>query len=726
MSEKLTKKDLHTLELIEVQKELMNSNRKMPKEKWDEVSQAVMNNARYEVDDVAQRRHDNIVRMGDFPNMPKDFREATKAARERATSLLSLPKATLSTLDRSATSYMNTFSIAEREAMAEGFDRDIAFKKANEAIKIAKHNQFMNSLYTQNEGIMDNINNSYMGHILDPYEAQILFETTALGYQGVIVPVQEGFSTTLGIVSKNLSFADIEGIKRYLVEKGIMWLVRMAIIDSQVYGGSVLSPVFNYKGKPIFLRDLRGDITRYFGLDGIELDTLMCFDRYCFVPYVRNDGLYGANMYMTRFKSSLPIPLGTIFDDGIIDERWIARFSTETTSNCKLLRPDNFGVSVFARAAKAVYNYEQQIQFLNYALGQLSIVVFNSKSQDYLTGGSGDHTWNSGLGGNQLNEVKAQLSAMQQSMNIERGIYLNDVEVSALNRSFQGVADIIGALKEQAGLAFGLRQDLLFGIIKSSLGYKEDTRVTPYTLKQREIQRSPITKALKWCVFGYFAEKKWIKQYDNGKTRKWDVESFQEMLDSIDVFYNDTIKTNEDILKESGAMDIMKLVEARLIKMSSAINFLSDIPILNKAYENDSKDYVDWANSVDGLQRIGIIADAVEQQAITKINQAILAKQDALAPTTAVQEQEKMQLQQAQEAKQESSQNDETSKNRSNLTENKQNNETIGYNVMDAGQKVLADFGEVDEWGVVNPRSVDKRRTRKEVTQKLRKLKSHE
>lgn len=715
-------------ELLEIQKNIKITDRAMPEDKWAEIKNSMEINARYEADDILEKRHQNILRLeGSEINIARDHKTAIRNARERASAMLSLPTSKIRSIDDYTRNFYNTLSLAERESLTSGVDREKAYENANLAIKEANRIGVMNSLYNQSNEIVNTINNSYMANIVDPYEAQILFETTALGYQGVMMQIQDGFSTTLGIISKNLSFNDIENIRRYIIDKGILNIIRMAIIDAFVYGGGCVTPVFNYKGKPLFLGDLQGDIINFFGLDGIELDTMMCFDRYCLIPFVRNNGMYGTHLYMQQMKSNLPIPLGTIFGDDTLDERWLSRFSTETTSNCKLMRPDNFGVSVFARAAKAVYNYEQQIQFLNYALGQLSIVVFNSKSQDYLSGGgNADYGWNSGLGGSQLDSVRSQLSAMQQSANIERGLYLNDVEVTALNRSFQGIENIIGAIKEQAALAFGTRQDILFGIIKSSLGYKEDTKTTPTIIRLRELYRSSIVKILKWCVFGYYAENKWIKSYDNGKIRTWDKESFSVMLNSIDVVYEDNIKTTEDILKESGALSIMKLVEARLIKMSSAISFLSDIPILNKAYETDNHDYKEWLKNIDNLQQVGIEADTIEQEALTRINQAIIDKKDPLAPSLQTQiinlNKNNAEIEKSQNNDEQVTSSDEKEK----ISKNDTKNDNLLYNNNDASVTPLADLGEIDNNGIVYPRRVDARRTRKEVTQKLRKLKSHE
>lgn len=503
-----------------------------------------------------------------------------------------------------------------------------------------------------------------------------------------MIPINDAFSTALGVISKYLSFYDSENISKYLIKKEVMQTIKTAIIDSQVYGGGIVTPILNLENEPRYLEDLNGDIMQYFG-SNISLNTLMCFDRYCCIPNLENDGLY-----TIRLWSSIPMNLSTIFEGGALNAGWYARFSPDTTSRSKFIRPDGFGISIFARANKAVYNYEQQIQFLNYALGQLSIIVFNSKSQDYMDGGSADHTWDSPMGGRQLNDIRSQLSAMQQSMNIERGLYLNDIEVTALNRTFTGVDSIINAMNSQASMAFGVKRDILFGEVKSSMGYKDDAKTTPLMIQMREKFRNPIVQVLKWCVFCYFAEQDWKKTDNSGNKTKWNEKDFIEMLSSIDVEYADSVKTNEDILKEYGINDIHKLVESRLIKISNAIKYLSEIPILNKAYAVGSEEFKKWIENVDDLQDTGIEADKTEQKAITAINKAIIKKDNPLSPP----------------------------KNLKNV----ENNENLLYNDNDASQKPLEDFGEIDSSGVVNPRSVMKRKTAQEVTQREAKKKSHE
>lgn len=634
---------------------------------------------------LKEKRHENILAFGEFKNMSNDVNIAQQVAQNKVAKIIEMPQANIEKLDnRYIYDELNLSLLNAKES-----EKIIALKNAQDSIILANHNQIKNSAYSYNNQIANGVNASYNSAIIDPYEAQVLFETTSLGYQGVMIPINDAFSTTFGIISKYLSFYDEEAIAKYLVEKNIMTLIRTAIIDAQVYGGGILTPVFKIYDNPQLLKDLHGDINKYFGMDNFSLDTLMCFDRYCTIPNLNNDGLYTMKLW-----SSLPMNLTTIFEEGDLEDGWYARFSPDTTSRSKFIRPDGFGISIFARANKAVYNYEQQIQFLNYALGQLSIIVFNSKSQDYMNGGSADHTWDSPIGGQQLNDIRSQLSAMQQSMNIERGLYLNDIEVTALNRTFTGVDSIINAMNSQASMAFGIRRDILFGEVKSSLGYKEDSKTTPLMIQMREKFRMPILQTLKWCVFGYFAENGWEKINDKGEKVAWDKDDFIQMMKSLDVTYADNIKTNEDILKEYGALDISKLVEARLMRTSSAIHYLSDIPILNKAYNTESKEFVEWVKKIDELQDTGLKADNVEQKAITAINEAILKKGDPLSPP----------------------------QNLNKL----ENNENLLYNDNNASQKPLEDFGDIDENGIVQPRSVEKRKTAKEPTQRLRKQRSHE
>lgn len=635
---------------------------------------------------LKEKRHNNIVRFNEFKNIGDNFDIAFKNAQNKVSNIINIPK--METENIRSQYYFDELNLGVFNS--KDSDKAIALKNAQDAIILAERNQIRNSTYEYSNNIINGINNAYSSAIINPYEAQILFETTSLGYQGVMIPIDDAFSTKIGASSKLLGFYDQNNIMNYLIKKNVLSTIRTAIIDSQVYGGGIITPVLRVNGQPQLLGDLNGDLLKYFGKECLSLDSLMCFDRYCVVPILKNDGLYSM-----RLLSSMPMNLSTIFEEGDLNYGWYAGFSTDAESRSKLLRPDGFGVSVFARANKAVYNYEQQIQFLNYALGQLSIIVFNSKSQNYMDGGSADHTWDSPLGGKQLNDIRSQLSAMQQSMNIERGLYLNDIEVTALNRTFTGIDSIINAMNTQASLAFGIKQDILFGEVKSSMGYKDENKTTPMMTRLREKFRAPITQVLKWCVLCYYAENNWERIDSNGKRQRWNKEEFATMIDSIEVLYADTIKTNEDILKEYGVSHITKLVESRLIRISSAISYLSEIPILNKSYDIESKQFKEWVEEVNDLQNVGIKADKVEQKAITAINEAILEKKNPLSP----------------------------SKNLNNLEINEKN---VYNKENDASKRPLEDFGELDEFGIIQPRSVEKRKTAKEVTQKITKRRSHE
>lgn len=662
--------------MIMAQKRILNS------EEWDKKK----NSLSEEWLILKERRHKNIMAFDEFKNIGANFDIAFKNAQNKVSSIIAIPK--METEKINSKYYFDELNLGVFNS--KDSDKAIALKNAQDAIILAESNQIRNSTYEYNNNIINGINNAYNSAILNPYEAQILFETTSLGYQGIMIPIDDAFSTKIGVSSKYLSFYDQERIMNYLIKKNVLQTIRTAIIDSQVYGGGIVTPVLKIKEEPRLLSDLNGDLIKYFGEQYLSLDSLICFDRYCVVPVLRNDGVYSM-----RLLSSMPMSLSTIFEDGDLNYGWYAGFSTDTESRSKLLRPDGFGVSIFARASKAVYNYEQQIQFLNYALGQLSIIVFNSKSQNYMDGGSADHTWDSPLGGKQLNDIRSQLSAMQQSMNVERGLYLNDIEVTALNRTFTGIDSIINAMNTQASLAFGIKQDVLFGEVKSSMGYKDETKTTPMIIRLREKFRNPITQILKWCVLCYYAENNWERTDNNGNTQKWNKECFERMIDSVEVLYADTIKTNEDILKEYGVSHIAKLVESRLIKISSAISYLSEIPILNKSYNTENKEFKKWIKEVDDLQNVGIEADKTEQKAITAINQAILDKKNPLS----------------------------SDKNLNKLDSSEKN---MYNDDNDASKKPLEDFGELDEFGIMNPRSVEKRRTAKEVTQRIRKERSHE
>lgn len=671
----------NVLENAQLQKELLGKNRIATEDKWEEIK----NSFSTEWLNFKQKRHENILKFGEF-DISSNANEAEHQAQAKVKNIIDMPKQVINSID---SKYMyDDLNLAVLGAKQS--DRMIALKNAQDSILMAQHVQRTNSAYEFNNQIGQNISSAYNAQIINPYEAQVLFETTSLGYQGIMIPIRDAFSTTISVISKYLSFYDVDNISKFMIEKNVIDTIKMAVIDCYVYGGGIITPVFKFHNQPQLLGDLKGNISKYFGADKFSLDTLMCFDRYCTIPTIHNDGLYSMRLW-----SSLPMHLTTIFEEGALNGDWYAKFSIETTSRSKFIRPDGFGISVFARANKAVYNYEQQIQFLNYALGQLSIVVFNSKSQDYMNGGSADHTWDSPIGGSQMQDIRAQLSAMQQSMNIERGLYLNDIEVTTLNRTFTGVDSIINAINLQASMAFGIKKDVLFGEVKSSLGYKENSNITPTIQQYREAFRSAILQVVKWCVVGYFAQNDWCRQLENGKKQAWDKTDFENMLNSLDLTYADSIKTNEDILKEAGVKDISKLVEQRLMKISGAINYLNNIPILNKAYDLHDKEYQEWADSVDKLQNVGIQADTMEQQAISAINEAIFKKRDPLSPPQ-----------------------DEL------LNEPEINNNLI-YNRNNASGKPLEDFGEVDNNGIVNPVSVEKRKTRKEVTQKYSNIRSH-
>ena len=466
--------------------------------------------------DIRERRHANI--HDTMPFINADVNIAEKEAYDRFKDLMSIPDAFTNGLRGSPfkpDEFLNSLKAEFNYMYGQIKDKDKAYQNAINNVVAGNKMAYFNNVVSQNQSLATGFN-QMLGHIaMNPYESQMLFELTSLGYRGVMVKINESFSTTFSITGVDLDFVDLQGIYLYLIEKNFLNSVKTACIDASVYGGGIISPIFKVGKEPFMLADLQGKLSDWFGTKNMKLDSLMTFDRFCVVPEVYNDG-----MYMSKILSNAPIQLRTIFGDGSgepLDEDWYAKFSIDAESRTKLIRPDGFGVSVFARAAKVVYNYEQQLQFLNYALSQLSIIVFSSKSQSYENGGSADNTWNSSLGGYQFDDIRTQLAQMQQTMSNERGLYVNDLEVTALNRTFTGIADIINAMNNQAALAFGTKQELLFGDARSTLGNKEDKSVTPMQKELRESYRSSILRAIKWCVLGYFAERDWTKS--NGKTR---------------------------------------------------------------------------------------------------------------------------------------------------------------------------------------------------------------
>lgn len=577
--------------------------------------------------DIRERRHANI--HDTMPFINADVNIAEKEAYDRFKDLMSIPDAFTNGLRGSPfkpDEFLNSLKAEFNYMYGQIKDKDKAYQNAINNVVAGNKMAYFNNVVSQNQSLATGFN-QMLGHIaMNPYESQMLFELTSLGYRGVMVKINESFSTTFSITGVDLDFVDLQGIYLYLIEKNFLNSIKTACIDASVYGGGIISPIFKVGKEPFMLADLQGKLSDWFGAKNMKLDSLMTFDRFCVVPEVYNDG-----MYMSKILSNAPIQLRTIFGDGSgepLDEDWYAKFSIDAESRTKLIRPDGFGVSVFARAAKAVYNYEQQLQFLNYALSQLSIIVFSSKSQSYENGGSADNTWNSSLGGYQFDDIRTQLAQMQQTMSNERGLYVNDLEVTALNRTFTGIADIINAMNNQAALAFGTKQELLFGDARSTLGNKEDKSVTPMQKELRESYRSSILRAIKWCVLGYFAERDWTKS--DGKTRvKFTREQFEGMINSIDVVYNDSIKSGEDIIKESGIDNLLRLVEGRVIPIEAAIRYASSIPNLAKTFPSDDK-LQEFVDSVQKLQNIGIESALTEQEALINVNKDIRDLKDKM------------------------------------------------------------------------------------------------
>lgn len=623
-----------------------------------------------------ETRHNFINHFNEFPDLEKlSYKESIRKMNEIVKEKIDLPK--LEAID-SKDNYMTMARLFN----TQGISKKEAFDNAKKSIAYANNIARFNSTLSYNNKMVDNINGTMRGLFINPYEAQILFETTSIGYQGVTIPIKESFSTPISISSDYLDGRDIKDITKYLQNINLLETIKTAIIDSQVFGGSVVTPMFEVNNEPQYLGDLK-DLKYYFDKN-VKLLSLICFDRYCTLPAFDNDGIY-----TLRMRSTLPVALKTIFNNEIIKPEWYSGFNVLTTSLSKLIRPDNFGLSIFARAAKAVYSFEQQLQFLNYALGQLSIIVFNSKSKPYENGGSADLTWDNPFGDNQVQDIKAQLAIMQESANVQRGLYLNDIEVTALNRTFTGIGEIINATDKQVSNAFGVRQDLLFGSLKGGLGNQTDELITPMQTKYREMYRNSIIKVLKWCVFGFYAERNFTYTKGN-KNIKWKFDDFIKMLNNIDVVYEDNIKTNENILKEYGVNTILNMLEKRLLLPSQANSYIRDIPIINKIIgSSDTNECIDLA---DTLQKIGIEATITELEAIKAINTAIKDKKNPLEP-----------------------------KKDDVISDNK-----VIYDKNNPNQKPLEDFGKVDKNGVVNPISPSDRLTAQNPLFKESKITSHE
>lgn len=625
-----------------------------------EYIQKVLNEKANEWSKENDERHKNILAFGEFDYLPKDYKEALNYTRNK----IQKKFAVINENRNENNSYINEFKYFMDTAPTN--NQNEKFLYAINAVRNSIASNNLNNLQRTNHDLGININNTYQG-LIDPYEAQLLFETTSLGYQGIVIPIKEGFSTTLSVASPLLDAQDLKNIKDKLVDKAIMEAIKTGIIDSYVFGGGVLTPVLKIDDETQYLGDLQ-ELKKYFGVKKLSLDRIICFDRYCTLPAINNDGLF-----TLKLRSTMPIEIKTIFDNKILHPDWHAVFKPFTTSLSKLYRPDNFGISIFARAGKAVYNYEQQIQFLNYALSQLSIIVFNSKTRPFEEGGNADNAWDSPFGDNNINAISQTLASMQDQMNNQRGIYLNDIEVSTINRTFTGIGDIIRAMKEQASIAFDIKQDLLFGDVKSGLGNQTNEMATPMQLKYREQYRAPILKVLKWCVFGYFAEKDFTRITKEG-IKKWDKDEFFEMLDNIELIYNDSVKTKEMVLKEAGVNEILRLVQGKLISVEDGIEYISHIPDIAKSIDNGSSRRDDWIKQVNELSMLNLDASIAEMKAQIAINTAIANKKDPLKG------------------------------------QGEFNN--------DPRLKPLEDFGELDKNGIIRPLQTDRKDVPSEATQR--------
>lgn len=663
----------------QIQTKPKRKNRILNSKEWDLKKSDV---ARAHLD-IRERRHANICATMPFIN--SDVNLAEKDAYDKFKNLMSIPDAFTNGLKGNPfkpEEFLNSLRTEFNYMYGQLNDKERAYHNAMHNVVAGNKMAYFNNVVSQNHALATSFN-QMLGHTaMNPYESQMLFELTSLGYRGVMVKINESFSTSFSITGEDLDYKDLQGIYLYLIEKNFLKSIKTACIDASVYGGGIISPIFKVGKEPFMLADLQGNLSDWFGTSNMKLDSLMTFDRFCVVPEVYNDG-----MYMSKIMSDAPIQLRTIFGDGSgepLDEDWYAKFSIDAESRTKLIRPDGFGISVFARAAKAVYNYEQQLQFLNYALSQLSIIVFSSKSQSFENGGSADNTWNSSLGGYQFDDIRTQLSQMQQTMSNERGLYVNDLEVTALNRTFTGIADIINAMNNQAALAFGTKQELLFGDARSTLGNKEDKSITPMQKELRESYRSSILRAIKWCVLGYFAERNWTKSDGKGRI-KFTREQFDDMLNSIDVVYNDSIKSGEDIIKESGVDNVLRLVEGRVIPIESAIRYANTIPNLAKTFPSEDKlqEFIDKAQK---LQDIGTHSAIVEQEALTKVNEEIRDLKDKM----------------------------------------KQEEVQVGQDGVAKKDVDLTSFGDVTDNGVIFPANTTRVKTMIEPTQQKRKQFSHD
>lgn len=665
----------------------LNKKRIMNSADWN----TAQNTKSTEWQELRERRHE-FIKSFHHSDLPNDSISAEKQAYANIKRIIDLP---LLDFKNTAQRAVNMFPL-QNNMFSNKDNQDAILNAMNVIDKLQANINITNNLYKQNTSLANTINSAYTGRILNPYEAQGLFETTALGYQGVTIPIKDAFSTPITIASPFIEYEDIREFNNYLIRKELLQTIRTAIIDAYVYGGGIITPIFKFKNEPVYLSDLSGDLLSLYGTE-LKLDSLMCFDRFCTMPRMVNDGLYTLKLW-----SSVPIELETIFGERggeLLHFDWYSRFSLDTTSRSKFYRPDGFGLSIFSRASRAVYNYEQQLQFLNYALSQLSIIVFSSKSQDYDSGGSADHTWDSPLAGRQMDTIRSRLSEIQAGMSNERGIFVNDLEVSAVNRTFAGVDSIINAMNAQASLAFGIPQDSLFGIQKSSLGNNEKKFVTPQQTQLREQFRGAITKTMSWLMIGFFAERNW-ELTSKGKKHKISYEEFNQIINNYEIVYTDSIETDEEILKKSGVIEISKLLENRMIKASSAIKYISSIPNLAKVYNTKDKSFKEFVDLVDELQVTGIKAEITEQRAIDDINTAISNKGDKILDPK------------------------EDNKNPENKLKNIDKDDNLNYSVTNKPIK-LGDMGDVDDNGIVYPLSVEKRRTLKEPLSKGSKRRDH-
>lgn len=576
--------------------------------------------------------------------------------------------------------------------------------------RIVKFSNYMNT-YIKNSvfSAVERVNNSSFSFYTNPYVEQLLYETTVLGKRGIDTAIEDSFSCEIGVSANFVGVKDLEGMAKYIKKKDTVSTIRTAVIDAMVYGGAIVTPMFRRvkddklikdkkKGDILTLGDLPDkelyDVIRSGKLNDYELECFVAMDRYCTMPVFWED--VGHDMSAMYMLSSKKIPLRTIFNDDFskaLSPHWYASFCPLTTS--RKIKSDGFGMSKFTTAKEAVYNYEHQIKFLNYALSQLSIIVFNTKS-GLIEDGGGDLGFGSKFGGDQIEDIRAELAEMSNNMANDRGLFLNDIEVQVLNRTFTGVDSLIKAMAAHASLAFNIRQETLFGTSTSTFGSEgREIRDLPLREKTREQYRVPIEKIIRWCVFGYLLENNFeIEDMDDNPADKRDDKMYTkkklnadeviEIINSVEIVYSDNTTSLKESLEKFGVVELSRMVDSRFLPIGVANQIVASIPAIKKFYIMNDRT-LDRVNKLESMENADINARVLELDATAAINKAIVEKPNPLAPKKPTIDGDK-----------------------------------------DASTEPLGDLGIEGHNGIMMPALVSKLSTNKEATQSFVKRKSHE